>query len=138
MDENDKLTIQQVAEATGLSVYTLRYYERIGLIDPIGRAENSHRRYTASDIGWIDFLTKLRCAGMSIQQMLTYTRLQRAGDDTLAERIGMLKAQRGSVEARIEELRDYLTVLDYKISYYEGVLAERTRETCQTETVSLS
>ena len=47
----DQLTIQQVAEATGLSTYTLRYYERIGLIHPIDRAQNTHRRYTLDDIG---------------------------------------------------------------------------------------
>ncbi len=78
--QDDKLTIQQVAEATGLSVYTLRYYERIGLIHPIGRAENPHRRYTADDIGWIDFLKKIRATGMSMQQMQAYAELQRQGD----------------------------------------------------------
>jgi DNA-binding transcriptional MerR regulator len=75
--DNNTLTIRDVAEATGLSVHTLRYYERIGLIHPIDREENTHRRYSEDDVGWIDFLTKLRAIGMSIQQMQAYAELQR-------------------------------------------------------------
>ena len=49
MDE--ELTIQQAADQTGLSLHTLRYYERIGLIPPIRRAPNGHRRYSEQDVG---------------------------------------------------------------------------------------
>jgi DNA-binding transcriptional MerR regulator len=122
--QNEKLTIQQVAEMTGLSVHTLRYYERIGLIHPIGRAENTHRRYSMDDVGWIDFLNKLRASGMSIQQMQAYAELQRLGDVTLPERVEMLKALRLQVEARMDELREHLKIIHYKIDYYEGVISE--------------
>src|SRR5512140_1614657 len=106
MDE--KLTIQQAAETTGLSVHTLRYYERIGLIHPIDRADNTHRRYTVQDVGWIEFLTKLRATGMSIQQMQIYAELQRQGDDTLPQRLEMLREHQGQVEAHIAELEAHL------------------------------
>jgi DNA-binding transcriptional MerR regulator len=129
MDEkNDKLTIQQVAEATGLSVHTLRYYERIGLIHPIDRAENTHRRYSSDDIGWIDFLTKLRATGMSIQQMLTYAELQRQGDSTLSERLEMLKEHRRLVEAHMDALQEHLRVICYKIEVYQEIVSERALE----------
>jgi DNA-binding transcriptional MerR regulator len=126
--QDDKLTIQQVALATGLSVYTLRHYERVGLIHPIGRAENSHRRYTPDDIGWINFLNKLRATGMSIQGMQEYAELQRQGDDTLPERIEMLKELRHKVEVRMDELRDHMNVLNYKIGTYERIVSEQTPE----------
>jgi DNA-binding transcriptional MerR regulator len=126
--QTDRLTIQQVAQATGLSVYTLRYYERIGLIHPIGRAGNTHRRYSTDDIGWIDFLTKLRSTGMSIQEMQTYAELQRQGDDTLPERLEMLKVLRRRVEAHIDELNDHLKIIRSKIEYYGELVAERTPE----------
>jgi DNA-binding transcriptional MerR regulator len=126
--QTERLTIQQVAQATGLSVYTLRYYERIGLIHPIGRAGNTHRRYSTDDIGWIDFLTKLRSTGMSIQEMQTYAELQRQGDETLPERLEMLKALRRRVEAHIDELNDHLKIIRGKIEYYGELVAERTPE----------
>lgn len=126
--QDERLTIQQVALATGLSVYTLRYYERIGLIHPIGRAENTHRRYTTDDIGWINFLNKLRATGMSIQGMQDYAELQRRGDETLPERIAMLKALRHKVELRMEELREHMGVLNYKIDLYEQIVSEQVAE----------
>lgn len=127
-ETEEQLTIQQVAEASGLSVHTLRYYERIGLIHPINRANNTHRRYTMDDIGWIDFLNKLRSTGMSIQQMQCYADLQRQGDETLAERVAMLRALRDEAEARIAEVEMHLTAIRYKIDYYQGVLDESERQ----------
>ena len=58
------LTIKQVAQQTGLSIDTLRYYEHIGLLEPVGRAPNGHCRYTPHDIAWIDLLIRLRNTGM--------------------------------------------------------------------------
>ena len=103
VNQKEKLTIQEVARTTGLSAHTLRYYERIGLIHPIDREQNTRRCYTADDVGWIDFLLKLRATGMSIKDMQRYAKLQRQGEDTLSERVEMLKSLRDNVEARIEE-----------------------------------
>lgn len=130
--QENQLTIQQVAETSGLSVHTLRYYERIGLIHPIGRADNTHRRYSTQDIGWIDFLTKLRATGMSIQEMRAYAELQRQGNDTLPERLEMLKALRQKVEAHMRELHENLDVICYKIEYYQNIVDEKMVErACQ-------
>jgi DNA-binding transcriptional MerR regulator len=123
--QKDKLTIQEVAQATGLTTHTLRYYERIGLIHPINREENTRRCYTADDVGWIDFLLKLRATGMSIKDMQRYAQLQRQGDETLPERVEMLKALRDNVEARMEELNEHLKLVRYKIDYYQQVIEER-------------
>ena len=116
------LTIQEVAEATGLSTHTLRYYERIGLIHSIDRADNTHRRYTQDDVGWIDFLMKLKATGMTIQQMQIYAELQRQGDETLPERVEMLKALRRQVEAHMAELDEHMNVLNYKIEIYSEII----------------
>ena len=126
--QKDKLTIQDVAEATGLSAHTLRYYERVGLIHPIGREENTRRSYTADDIGWIEFLMKLRATGMSIKDMQRYAKLQRHGDETLPQRVEMLKSLRGSVEARIDELNEHLKLVRYKIDIYSQIIEEKSLE----------
>jgi DNA-binding transcriptional MerR regulator len=126
--QKDKLTIQEVSRATGLSAHTLRYYERIGLIHPINREENTRRCYTADDVGWIDFLMKLRATGMSIRDMQRYAKLQRQGDATLPERVEMLKSLRDKVEAHIEEMNEHLKLIYYKIDYYEKVVEEQLLE----------
>jgi DNA-binding transcriptional MerR regulator len=126
MDSKEhKFTIQQVAEATGLSVYTLRYYERIGLIHHIGRIENTHRRYSSDDIGWIEFLNKLRATGMSIQQMTAYAELQRLGEASLPERLDMLKVHQLEVEKHMRELHEYMEVICYKIGIYQEIVDEQ-------------
>lgn len=123
--QNKKLTIQEVAKATGLTPHTLRYYERIGLIHPINREENTRRCYTVDDVGWIEFLLKLRATGMSIKDMQRYAELQRQGDETLPERVEMLKSLRDKVESHIEEMNEHLKLIHYKIDYYSKVVEER-------------
>jgi DNA-binding transcriptional MerR regulator len=126
--QKDRLTIQEVSQATGLSPYTLRYYERIGLIHPIEREENARRLYTDDDVGWIDFLLKLRATGMSIKEMQTYAELQRQGESSLPERVKMLKSLREDVEARMSELNEHLKLICYKIEIYEQIVTEKELE----------
>src|SRR5262245_55918438 len=126
--QKDKLTLQEVAHMTGLTTHTLRYYERIGLIHPINREENTRRCYTADDVGWIDFVMKLRATGMSIRDMQRYAELQRQGDATLPQRVEMLKSLRDRVESHIEEMNEHLKLIYYKIDYYQKVVEEQMLE----------
>ena len=123
--QKEKLTIQEVAKATGLTAHTLRYYERIGLIHPINREENTRRCYTVDDVGWIDFLLKLRATGMSIKDMQRYAELQRQGEETLPERVEMLKSLRDKVESHMNEMNEHLKLIYYKIDYYQKVVEEK-------------
>jgi DNA-binding transcriptional MerR regulator len=67
------MTIQQVARLSGLSEPTLRYYEKIGLIDAVDRDESSgHRRYDPEVVATIEALGCLRSAGMSVRDMRAY------------------------------------------------------------------
>jgi DNA-binding transcriptional MerR regulator len=115
------LTIQQSAEKTGLSVHTIRYYERIGLLPSVGRADNGHRRYSDDDIGWIEFVKCLRSTGMPISEMQRYVELQKGGDATLGDRLVLLEKHRVRIEENIGLLRGFLERIKGKISYYRGV-----------------
>jgi DNA-binding transcriptional MerR regulator len=113
------LTIQDVAKLTGLSQHTLRYYERIGLLDPVGRAPSGHRRYAAADIDWLEFLTRLRTTRMPIRRMQRFADLRRRGDGTVTERRALLEEHRREVEARMRALEADLAVINDKITQYE-------------------
>src|SRR6266536_356060 len=69
----------QVADRTGFSLDTLRYYERIGLLDGIARTPGGRRSFTDDDLGWLEVLRCLRDTGMPIAQMLRYAELCRTG-----------------------------------------------------------
>lgn len=114
------LSIQQVAAATGLSAHTLRYYERIGLIDPVPRAGNMHRQYRAEDIRWIEFLLRLRSTGLPIQQMLRYAELRRLGNQlcSVSERKALLAQHAQTLEAELANLQQTLEILHAKVTLY--------------------
>ncbi|MBD2304290.1 MerR family transcriptional regulator [Chroococcidiopsis sp. FACHB-1243] len=114
-----ELTIQQVAERTGLSVHTLRYYERNGLLEPVNRAANGHRRYCAVDITKIEFLTRLRATGMPIRQMQRFAILLRQNPAAVSDRLAILEAHEREVKQRIQELSRNLEIIRWKIQHYK-------------------
>lgn len=116
----EELTIQQVAEGTGLTVHTIRYYERAGLLPPVARNGGGHRRYLPHDVDSLLFLTRLRTTGMPIHGVRRYAELVREGDQTMAARQRMLEAHREAVRAHMDELALNLRVLDFKIGLYES------------------
>ena len=111
-------TISQAAEATGVSVDTLRYYEKAGIMPTIRRDDGGRRVYDADDLGWITFVLRLRATGMSMQRISEYTAMVRAGEGTIADRRRHLEDHRETVRAAAQELAVALQVLDGKIEHY--------------------
>src|SRR5689334_5749529 len=86
------LTIKQVAAQSGLSEYTLRYYEKIGLIEPIPRDGSSgHRRYHPDTVQRLEALSCLRACGLSLDEMRLYLRKREQGDRAAAEQKAMFE-----------------------------------------------
>jgi DNA-binding transcriptional MerR regulator len=115
------LTIQEAAEQTGLTVHTLRYYERINLLMPVGRAANGHRRYSRQDISLIKTLNRWRQTGMSLIDVQYYVKLIQEGDSTAGKRRALLEAHRQTVVSQMEELQATLDLIDYKIQNYTDI-----------------
>ncbi|GCE45330.1 MerR family transcriptional regulator [Thermosporothrix hazakensis] len=107
-----------VAERTGISAHTLRYYERIGLLDSVERASNGHRRYTERDLEWLTFLMCLRSTGMPIRQMKQYMDLKKKGAGTEQERLDLLLLHRKHVLDHMHELENNLHKIEKKIRLY--------------------
>ena len=127
MDEG--LTIQQVAQRTGLSIYTLRYYERLGLLVSVHRLSNGHRRYDEDDLRWIDLLKCLRASAMSISEMQHFTEITRQGTSTAHERRELLEAHRLRVVAQLQEIQHTLARLDTKIARLHSIEIEQEQNT---------
>ena len=112
-------SIRQVAEETGLSADTLRYYERIGLISRVGRSASGHRVYNDADVTWILFLKQLRATGMSIAQMQHFAQLRRDGDASVTARREMLEAHRQAVMEQIATMTAFVSLIDEKIARHK-------------------
>lgn len=114
-------SIAQAAARSGLSIDTLRYYERIGLVEPPARDSGGRRTYSDEDLTWLEFLTRLRTTGMPIRMMREYAQLRHRGVGTAARRRQILVEHRAGVRERIAELQSCLGILDYKITNYEAL-----------------
>lgn len=119
-------TIQSMAERCGMSTHTLRYYERVGLIQPIGRANNGHRRYTEGDAHWIHFLHCMRMTNMPIRTLQRYAELREQGDSTSLERRRILEEHLAAIASQITALEHAHEILTFKIANYRQI-EERTR-----------
>ncbi|MCO5972365.1 MerR family transcriptional regulator [Actinoallomurus soli] len=120
------LTIGQVAERTGLSVHTLRFYEREGvLVDPVRRDPGGRRLYSDNDVDWLTVCVILRASGMPLPAIRRYTELVREGDGNEEERLTLLRAHRERLTAQIGDLTRCLDLVDHKVGVYEDVLAGR-------------
>ena len=117
------MTIAEAAREAGLSIYTLRYYERAGLLAPVGRNDSGHRRYSARDVQWIVMCKKFRATGMQITQIRRYAELIREGRGNETERLALLEEHGEKVRTQLEEMRRNLELIDRKIGVYRERLA---------------
>jgi DNA-binding transcriptional MerR regulator len=115
-------TIAEAAELTGLPKSTLRYYESIGLLEPVHRDNSSkHRSYTEADIDLAIAVACLSAAGMSIEDMRTYLENRAHGDDAVAEQIELLTAQQHRLRDEAQALRLRQEYIDAKLAYWWAV-----------------
>jgi DNA-binding transcriptional MerR regulator len=112
------MTPRAMADACGVSIDTLRYYEREGLLDPVARNESGQRRYSADDAAWVQVLRCLRTTAMPIRDMRTFAELVRQGDDAIPQRLAILEQHRSEVVAKMAELERALEVIDEKVTVY--------------------
>jgi DNA-binding transcriptional MerR regulator len=113
----------QAAEQSGFSLDTLRYYERIGLLNGISRAPSGHRRFDDDDLEWLGVLRCLRDTGMPIARMRRYAELARAGESTMVERMRLLTEHDAQVGERIAALEAQRQHLREKINWYHSQLS---------------
>lgn len=113
---------REAVEKTGFTLDTLRYYERIGLLDSIDRTSGGQRVFTDDDLAWLDVLRCLRDTGMPIARMLRYVELARAGDETFAARAELLEEHDSDIERRIAELRAEQARIREKIEWYRQAM----------------
>ncbi|MFE5330141.1 MerR family transcriptional regulator [Embleya sp. NPDC056575] len=139
--EVGKYSIGEVAERTGLTAHTLRWYERIGLMRHVSRqrprtggdgsGQGSRRRYSDHDLDWLEFVGKMRLTGMPVADMLRYAELVRQGDHTRRARRELLAEHREEVRNRISDLQSCLLVIDHKIEMYADAEASDDDEHSQ-------
>lgn len=113
---NERLSIGAVSGRTGLSVDTLRFYEREGLFPPVQRNASGRRVFTADDVAWIKICQRLRTLGMPLPEIARYAALVRAGAGHEGERLELLKRHEAGVRRQIAELQEALDLIAIRVT----------------------
>ncbi|MCB9418485.1 MAG: MerR family transcriptional regulator [Ardenticatenaceae bacterium] len=122
------MRISEASEQSGLSVDTLRYYEKIGLLPSVNRTDGGIRDYSELDMRRVDFIKCMRTAGLPVEVLLEYFALVEQGDDTIEARKQILQDQRKQLLARMAEMQETLDLLNYKIQVYENAVLKKERK----------
>ncbi|ANK64419.1 MerR family transcriptional regulator [Loigolactobacillus backii] len=115
---------KKVSEVLGVSVDTLRYYERVGVIPPVKRDKNGYRNYRDKDLNWIFLAKSLRGAGMSIESMIDFASLAQSNEGVTAAQKEVLHEQMEQLDKKFAELEKTRQILKYKIDTYADHLAK--------------
>jgi DNA-binding transcriptional MerR regulator len=127
------MKIAEVSERYGISLYTLRYYERIGLIPPVNRNESGIRDYNETEMKRVEFIKCMRSAGLPVDVLTEYIKLVQQGDQTIEARKVILQEQRDQLANKMEEMQKPLDMLDHKIKVYENAVLIKEKEIIQEE-----
>jgi DNA-binding transcriptional MerR regulator len=118
------VSIGKAAQRAGISVYTLRYYDKEGLLPFVDRSPSGTRCFKESDFEWLGMIQCLKNTGMTIRDIHEFVGWCMEGDSTIQKRLDMFRAQKKEIQSRMMEFQRYLDKIDYKINYYENAVRE--------------
>lgn len=121
-------SIGEVAQKTGLTTYTLRFYEKEGLLPNIRKNSAGLRRFSEDDLNWLSILECLKSTGLPLKEIKHYLELSKKGDATLHERMQIFKRQKNRLEEQIKVLQSNMEKIDFKIKYYQAALKDGEKE----------
>lgn len=118
------MRISEAASKCGLSIHTIRFYEKTGLLPPIRRGTDGNRRFSAENLEWLTLLSSLRDTGMPMKQMQHFAALYEKGDETIFERKHILLEHSVHLQRQRETLDHCAKILSYKLQRYEEILGD--------------
>lgn len=118
-----ELLIGEAANLAGLSVDTLRYYDRAGLLGPLRRDAGGRRVFDPRALGVLDVVLRLRRSGMPVEDVRRFAELLRGGDAQRQGRLALLRQHRDRLRGHIDALCSDLAVVEWKVAAYEAAEA---------------
>jgi DNA-binding transcriptional MerR regulator len=119
------MLIGEFSRKSGLSVYTIRFYEKIGLIPAPPRDGGGRRVYSEDSLGWVRFLEQLNATGMKQADRVHYAALRLKGEATYTERREMLETHYAKIREDLTALQQTSKLMQRKIAIYEKLEAEK-------------
>ena len=131
-------SISEVAEELNLTVYTLRYYDKEGLMPLVERTPNGNRVFKDSDIDALRIIECLKATGMPIKEIKHFIDWCSEGDSSLQQRYDMFIERKAIVESQMEELKKTMEVIEHKCQYYKTAIEAGTEEIHKNDKMEIS
>jgi len=112
------MKIGEVSIKYNMSADTLRYYEKIGLFKPVKKVSGI-RNFDEDDLKQLDFIICMKNSGFELTDIVRYMNLYNKGASTKEERLKMLMNQKDKLKEEINNKKETMKFLDYKISLYK-------------------
>ena len=122
------MKISEVSKKYNISPYTLRYYEKEGLLPNVKKNASGIREYSENDCNWVEFIKCMRGAGLSIEVLAKYIELFYKGDSTKEERKNILTEERAKLIEKRDAIQATIDRLDYKIDAYDKTIIKKEKE----------
>ena len=116
-------TINEVANICDISVYTIRFYDKEGLLPFVTRNSTGNRQFNEGDLDIIKLICCLKNTGMQIKEIKQYIDLCMQGEGTATKRRQMMADHRKAILRQIDDLKKNLNIVDLKIGFYDSYLA---------------
>lgn len=121
-------TVGEMAKKIGLAPSTLRYYDKEGLLPFVERSSSGIRMFKDADFEWLQVIECLKKTGMQLCNIKRFVEMAMQGDETIDERLFLIKKQQQAVKEQIDALNETLKTLEFKTWYYETAKAAGTTE----------
>ncbi|MBG9446133.1 MerR family transcriptional regulator [Cytobacillus firmus] len=131
-------TISEVAKELNLTVYTLRYYDKEGLMPFVERTPSGNRLFKESDLNALKVIECLKATGMPIKEIKNFIDWCSEGDATLQQRYDMFLERKANAEAQMEELRKTMEVIEHKCLYYKTALEAGTENIHKEDKIEIN
>ena len=115
-------SVREVANKTGLTTYTVRYYHDHGLLPFVKRDKNNNRVFDDVDLEWIHLITCLRQTGMSLENIKHYFDLVIEGESTVPE--------------RYQIMLDHLETINKKVAHYADILTNKKQDSYEPSNIA--
>lgn len=122
------MKVSEVSKKYNITIDTLRYYEKIGLIKDVPRNKSGIRDYDDNTLKRIEFIKCMRSAGVEIEILIKYINLLEEGKETVIERKNLLNEQKNKLLEKQKNITSTLEKLDYKISLYDEIIEGKRKD----------
>ncbi|BCK01076.1 MerR family transcriptional regulator [Anaerocolumna chitinilytica] len=116
-------TINEIAKICDISVYTIRFYDKEGLLPFVTRNSTGNRQFSDGDLDLVKLICCLKNTGMQVKEIKQYIDLCMQGEGTATARRQIMANHRKAILRQIEDLKKNLTIVDLKIGFYDSYIA---------------